>query len=82
MRCKCKNGLMERSVKPEHVEDLGGLIVKVLNAVVVQRCSACGDEMIGIPDLQGLAEQPRCRAPRFLSVWREKKCDLSAGRWT
>jgi putative zinc finger/helix-turn-helix YgiT family protein len=46
---------MERSVKPEHVEDLGGLVVKVLNAVVVQRCSACSEEMIGIPDLQGLA---------------------------
>ncbi len=54
MRCKC-NGLMERTVKPEHVEDLGGLVVKVLNAVVVQRCSACSEEMTGIPDLQGLA---------------------------
>jgi hypothetical protein len=53
MRCKC-NGLMERILKPEHVEDLGGLVVKVLNAVVVQRCSACGEEMVGIPDLQGL----------------------------
>jgi putative zinc finger/helix-turn-helix YgiT family protein len=46
---------MERSVKPEHIEDLGGLVVKVLNAVVVQRCSACGEEMVGIPDMQGLA---------------------------
>jgi transcriptional regulator with XRE-family HTH domain len=54
MRCKC-NGLMERKVKPEHVEDLGGLVVKVLNAVVVQRCSACSEEMVGIPDLPGLA---------------------------
>jgi putative zinc finger/helix-turn-helix YgiT family protein len=54
MRCKC-NGLMERKVKPEHVEDLGGLVVKVLNAVVVQHCSTCGEEMVGIPDLQGLA---------------------------
>ncbi|MCP3397152.1 helix-turn-helix domain-containing protein [Bradyrhizobium sp. CCGB20] len=42
-------------MKPEHVEDLGGLVVKVLNAVVVQRCSACGDEMVGIPDMPGLA---------------------------
>jgi putative zinc finger/helix-turn-helix YgiT family protein len=55
-RCtKCQNGLMERMVKPEHVEDLGGIVVKVLNAVVVQRCSSCGDELIGIPDMQGLA---------------------------
>jgi DNA-binding transcriptional regulator YiaG len=55
MRCKC-NGLMERKVKPEHIEDLGGLVVKVLNAVVVQRCSTCSEEaeMVGIPDLQGL----------------------------
>src|ERR1700674_5026934 len=54
MRCKCKNGMMERSGKPEHVEDLGGLVVKVLHAVVVQRCSACSEEMIGIPDIQGV----------------------------
>jgi DNA-binding transcriptional regulator YiaG len=45
---------MERKVKPEHVEDLGGLVVKVLNAVVVQRCAGCDEEMIGIPDVQGL----------------------------
>jgi putative zinc finger/helix-turn-helix YgiT family protein len=56
MRCtKCEHGLMERTVKPEHVEDLGGLVVKVLNAVVLQRCTSCGDEMTGIPDMQGLA---------------------------
>jgi len=55
MRCGKCNGLMERSVKPEHVEDLGGLVVKVLNAVVVQRCASCSDEMTGIPDIQGLA---------------------------
>jgi DNA-binding transcriptional regulator YiaG len=53
-RCtKCQN-LMERSVKAEHVEDLGGVIVKVLNAVILQRCS-CGEEMTAIPDLEGLA---------------------------
>jgi putative zinc finger/helix-turn-helix YgiT family protein len=71
MRCgKCKNGVMERSVKPEHVEDLGGLVVKVLNAVVVQRCSACSDEMIGIPDIQGLvraAAMVRAQSPERLT---------------
>ena len=70
MRCKCKNGLLERSVKPEHVEDLGGLVVKVLNAVVVQRCSACSEEMTGIPDLQGLsraAAMARALSPVRLS---------------
>jgi putative zinc finger/helix-turn-helix YgiT family protein len=69
MRCKCKNGLLERSVKPEHVEDLGGLVVKVLNAVVVQRCSACGEEMVGIPDMQGLARaaaMARAQSPERL----------------
>jgi len=53
-RCsKCK-GLMERTVKAEHVEDLGGLVVKVKNAVVLQTCS-CGEEMTAIPDPEGLA---------------------------
>jgi putative zinc finger/helix-turn-helix YgiT family protein len=70
MRCKCKNGLLERSVKQEHVEDFGGLVVKVLNAVVVQRCSACSEEMIGIPDLQGLARaaaMARAQSPERLA---------------
>lgn len=54
-RCtKCRE-LMERTVKPEHVEDLGGIVVRVLNAVVVRRCAKCGDEMTAIPDIQGLA---------------------------
>jgi putative zinc finger/helix-turn-helix YgiT family protein len=61
---------MERSLKPEHTEDLGGLVVKVLNAVVVQRCSGCGEEMIGIPDMQGLARaaaMARAQSPERLS---------------
>jgi DNA-binding transcriptional regulator YiaG len=45
---------MERSVKPEHIEDLGGVVVKVLNAVVVHRCASCSDEMTAIPDIHGL----------------------------
>lgn len=54
-RCaKCK-GLVERSTLPEHTEDLGGVTVKILNAVKVSRCRECGDEMIAIPDLDGLA---------------------------
>lgn len=70
MRCNCKNGLMERTVKPEHTEDLGGLVVKVLNAVVVQRCSACGEEATGIPDMQGLARaaaMARAQSPERLT---------------
>ncbi len=54
-RCdKCK-GLMERSVRPEHVEDLGGLVVKVLNATQVLRCTDCNEELVSIPDMEGLA---------------------------
>ena len=52
---KCQR-LMEKSVKSEHVEDLGGVVVKVLNAVVLHRCSQCGDEITGIPDVRGLAQ--------------------------
>jgi putative zinc finger/helix-turn-helix YgiT family protein len=62
--------MLQRSVKPEHVEDLGGLVVKVRNAVVVQRCSACGEEMVGIPDLQGLARAAaiaRAQSPERLT---------------
>jgi transcriptional regulator with XRE-family HTH domain len=47
--------LVERSTLPEHTEDLGGVTVKILNAVKVSRCRECGDEMIAIPDLDGLA---------------------------
>jgi len=54
-RCaKCK-GLIEQSVRPEHTEDLGGVVVKVLNAVQVFRCRECGDEIVAIPDMEGLA---------------------------
>lgn len=56
-RCdKCKTGLLERSVKREHIEDLGGVVVKIINAVKVFKCTGedCGDEAIGIPDMQGL----------------------------
>lgn len=54
-RCaKCNDGILERSVKAEHIEDLGGVVVKILNAVLVRHCGSCGDEMTAIPDIQGL----------------------------
>jgi DNA-binding transcriptional regulator YiaG len=46
---------MERSIRPEHTEDLGGVVVKVLNAVQVLRCSDCDNELVLIPDMEGLA---------------------------
>jgi transcriptional regulator with XRE-family HTH domain len=58
-RCdKCKTGLLERSVKQEHIEDLGGVVVKIINAVKVFKCTGkdCGDEVTGIPDMQGLVQ--------------------------
>lgn len=54
-RCKKCEGLMTKSVRAEHTEDLGGVVVKVLNAVQVRRCEACNTEMVAIPDMDGLA---------------------------
>jgi DNA-binding transcriptional regulator YiaG len=55
MRCtKCNNGILERSVKPEYIEDLGGVVVNIQNAVVALRCGSCGDELTAIPDIDGL----------------------------
>ncbi len=53
-RCKKCGGLMEKSTRPEHTEDLGGVVVKVLNAVQVLRCAKCNTEMVAIPDEEGL----------------------------
>ncbi len=46
---------MEKSIRPEHTEDLGGVVVKVLNAVQVLSCEKCKTELVAIPDLDGLA---------------------------
>jgi DNA-binding transcriptional regulator YiaG len=53
-RCKKCKGLMEKSIKAEHTEDLGGVVVKVLNAVQVYRCGSCDSEIVAIPDMDGL----------------------------
>jgi len=50
---KCQS-LMERSVKAEHTEDLGGIVVNLVNAVVVRHCGSCSAEETAIPDMQGL----------------------------
>lgn len=55
-RCKKCGTLMERSVRAEHVENLGGVVVKVLNAAQVYRCATCDAEMVAIPDMDGLAK--------------------------
>jgi DNA-binding XRE family transcriptional regulator len=45
---------MVKSVRAEHTEDLGGVVVKVLNAVQVLSCATCKTEMVSIPDLDDL----------------------------
>jgi hypothetical protein len=54
-RCRKCRGLMERSIQPEHTEDLGGVVVTIVNAVEVLHCDKCDTEMTAIPDLDGLA---------------------------
>lgn len=46
---------MEKSIRAEHTEDLGGLVVNLINAVQVLRCAACKTELVSIPDMDGLA---------------------------
>ena len=41
-------------VRAEHTEDLGGVVVKILNAVQVFRCASCKSEIVVIPDSDGL----------------------------
>jgi DNA-binding transcriptional regulator YiaG len=51
---ECGGIRLELTVKPEHLEDLGGIKVRLLNAVKVLRCLECGEEYTAIPDMQGL----------------------------
>ncbi len=53
-RCRKCGGLMERSTRAEHTEDLEGVVVNVLNAVQVASCAKCKTEMVAIPDEDGL----------------------------
>lgn len=45
---------MARSIKPEHLEDLGGIVVLLRNAVFVDRCETCDEEETTIPNMKGL----------------------------
>jgi len=56
MMCtECGKGRLGETILPEHVEDLGGVTVKLVNSVRQYRCSECGgDEQTEIPDLRGL----------------------------
>lgn len=50
---ECENEML-RYIKPEHTEDLGGVVVCIRNAVLVERCNTCGEEESTIPDMRGL----------------------------
>ena len=52
--CRCGKGRMEETILPERIEDLGGVVVKLINAVHVYKCNECGEGEIEIPDLWGL----------------------------
>ena len=47
---ECKRGLLQKITKPEHDEDLGGIVVRLLNSVLVFKCSHCDFEEEAIPD--------------------------------
>ena len=53
---ECSGGRLEKTIRAEHLEDLGGIRVKLLNALVVTRCNACDVHMTAIPDMQGLVK--------------------------
>ena len=46
---------MEKTVRPAHTEDLGGVVVELLNAVQVFTCAECKCEVVAVPDHDGLA---------------------------
>ena len=81
-RCdKCK-GLMERTVCPEHVEYLGGLVVKVLNATQVSDLHRLNEELVSIPDMEGLAYAAAIsRALNPVRYERLRKWSFCHGRW-
>lgn len=53
---KCRGGNFDEFIKVQHLEDLGGIVVRLLGAVIVFRCPECGFSQIAIPDMQGLVK--------------------------
>jgi len=52
----CGEEAVRRTVLPEHLEDLGGVKVRIKDTVMHEVCDACGDETTEIPDLAGLVK--------------------------
>jgi DNA-binding transcriptional regulator YiaG len=66
----CGKGVMEEMILPEHTEDLGGIVVELIDAVRVYRCNECSERETEIPDLAGLtraAAMSRALHPVLLS---------------
>ena len=55
MCTECGATVVKTTILPEYEIDLGGLRVKLVNAVIREVCEACGDATIEIPDIGGLA---------------------------
>ncbi|MBJ7533261.1 helix-turn-helix domain-containing protein [Rhodomicrobium vannielii ATCC 17100] len=56
-RCdECRQGLLQKTIKLKHEEDLGGIVVHLLNSVQLYKCTKCDYEEVVIPDLEGLAK--------------------------
>lgn len=53
-RCLTCGGMVETTVLPERLEDLGGITVLLRNAFLVHRCASCGEELTEIPDSEAL----------------------------
>ncbi len=58
MRCDaCGEGFLKEVILPEHVEDIGGVTVRIMNTVRAIRCSeCCSDVQTHIPNVRGLVE--------------------------
>lgn len=53
---ECGRGTLHDTTLAEHVEDVGGIRVRLLQAVIQWRCAECGEVETIIPDQRGLVE--------------------------
>lgn len=53
---ECGQGTLHESIIPEHVEDVGGVRVRLMQAVTQRRCTHCGETETIIPDMKGLVD--------------------------
>jgi DNA-binding transcriptional regulator YiaG len=54
MCTECGSGRIEEMILPEHTENLGGIVVTLIDSVRVHRCVECGERETEVPDLRGL----------------------------